>query len=131
MLTALRTGLLRRTSRSLLRRNPHQVLAHTATNFKHANNSSPQLRGFSELSEEHQELLSSERESMAFDVLVVGAGPAGLSAAIRVKQLALEKGQDLSVCVVEKGAEVGAHVLSGNVFEPRALAELFPDYEER
>ena len=67
---------------------------------------------------------------MDFDVLVVGAGPAGLAAAIKVKQLALEKGQDLSVCVVEKGAEVGAHVLSGNVFEPRALDELFPEWRD-
>lgn len=64
---------------------------------------------------------------MSFDVVTVGAGPAGLSAAIRLKQLAIKNGTDLSVCVVEKGAEVGAHILSGNVFEPRALDELFPD----
>jgi len=83
-----------------------------------------------ELTEEQIALMTSEREHMDFDVLVVGAGPAGLSAAIRVKQLGLEKGQDLSVCVVEKGAEVGAHILSGNVFEPRALDELFPDWRE-
>lgn len=61
---------------------------------------------------------------------MVGGGPAGLSAAIRLKQLAHEKGTDLSVCVVEKGSEIGAHVLSGNVFEPRALDELFPNWKE-
>ena len=70
-----------------------------------------------------------EREFMDFDVVIVGAGPAGLSAACRLKQKAAEAGQEISVCVVEKGSEVGAHSLSGAVFEPRALNELFPDWQ--
>lgn len=71
-----------------------------------------------------------EREYMEFDVVIVGAGPAGLSAACRLKQKAADAGQEISVCVVEKGSEVGAHILSGAVFEPRALDELFPDWKE-
>ena len=72
-----------------------------------------------------------ERESMEFDVVVVGGGPSGLSAAIRLKQLAQETGRDLEVCLIEKGSEVGAHILSGAVLEPRTLNELLPDWKER
>jgi len=67
------------------------------------------------------------REAMEFDMLIVGGGPAGLAAAIRLKQRAAEAGSDISVCLIEKGAEIGAHTLSGAVLDPRALTELLPD----
>jgi electron-transferring-flavoprotein dehydrogenase len=71
-----------------------------------------------------------ERESMPYDVVIVGAGPAGLAAGIRLKQLAEERGRELSVCILEKGSEVGAHILSGAVIDPRAMDELLPNWRE-
>ena len=72
-----------------------------------------------------------ERESMEFDMVVVGGGPSGLSTAIRFAQMAAEAGDEFTVCLVEKGSEIGAHILSGAVFEPQALDELLPDWKEQ
>ena len=72
-----------------------------------------------------------ERESMEVDVAIVGAGPSGLSAAIRLAQLAAENDSELTICLLEKGSEVGAHILSGAVLEPKALDELIPDWKQK
>lgn len=80
--------------------------------------------------EDDDSSLLPEREVMPFDVLIVGGGPAGLSAGIRIKQLCIDHNYDLSVCIIDKGSEIGSHILSGNVFDPKAIHELFPEQSD-
>jgi len=83
------------------------------------------------MSEENLNPIRADREAMAYDVIIVGGGPAGLATAIRLKQLSQETGTEISVCLLEKGSEIGAHLLSGAVFEPHSLDELIPDWKEK
>jgi len=114
---------------------PSREIAIQTTTTNNTNNKQNNLRKFSTTTAMNDNNVDEEklqelepRECMAFDVLIVGGGPAGLAASIRIKQLCIEHQKDLSVCVIDKGSEIGAHILSGNVFDPKAIEELFPQW---
>ncbi|KAG2377994.1 hypothetical protein C9374_008616 [Naegleria lovaniensis] len=118
-------------TRNLNRKNNDLISSSTSWNLLETSK-----KHFSTCSIQHQEALLEneeepiEREVMEYDVVIVGAGPSGLSCAIKLKQLSQEAGQDISVCVLEKGQEVGSHLLSGACMEPRSIEELFPNYKD-